>query len=154
MSSKGECNLCIAHMRLAHVLSPVSRRGLVVDRVATLPELRVAGVAVRVALGQPLRALPRLKTGLAVHDIDLLESKRLGLVQEEVDHEAGGQVGAAEYEAEAVADAVGGVWGEETDHEVAEPVSCRCERRLLCSGAEREDLADDYPGERTPGHGE
>lgn len=37
---------------------------------------------------------------------------------------------------------------------LTEPVSCRGERCLLCSGAEREDLANDDPGERTPGHGE
>lgn len=37
---------------------------------------------------------------------------------------------------------------------LTEPVSCCCERRLLCSGAEREDLADDNPGEWTPGHRE
>jgi hypothetical protein len=106
-------SICLlqVHTRLAHIFRPVRRRCLVIDRVAAVPELRVAGVAVRVALGQPLRALPRLKTWLAVHDIDLLERERLGLVQEEVDHEAGGQVGAAEDEAEAVADAVGGVGG-------------------------------------------
>lgn len=106
------------HARLTHILS-LSVRSLVIDGVAAFPELRVASVTVGVALGQPARAFPRLKIRLAVHDVDLLERKRFGLVQEEVDHDAGGQVGAAEDEAEAVADAVGGVGGEETNHEVA-----------------------------------
>jgi hypothetical protein len=104
---------------LTHILSPIRRRDLVVNRVATLPELRVASVAVGVALGQPLLALPRLEIRLAVHDVDLLQRKGLGLVQEEVDHDTSGQVGAAENEPEAVADSIGGIRGEEADHEVA-----------------------------------
>jgi len=63
--------------------------------------------------------VPGLEVLLAVHDVDLLEGQRFGLVQEEVHHDAGEEVRAAEDKAEAVANAVGGVGGEEADHEVA-----------------------------------
>lgn len=84
---------------------------LVLNRLANrappplVPVRWVPCVTVQIALWVPLAALPRPKLLLAVHDINLLKSKRLGLVEEEVHNEPGRGVGAEENEAESVADA-------------------------------------------------
>lgn len=83
------------------------------------PEVRIAGIPVNIPIRHPVLAVPGFEVFLAVHDVHLLEGEGFGFEEEEVDHYAGGEVGAAEDEAEAVADAVGGVGGEEADHEVA-----------------------------------
>lgn len=114
MTSNETTSLESAFVILAHVLD----HGRLVDRVTTLELLRVALVAVDVASRQPVLAAPGLEALVLVHDIDLLESKRLGLVEEEVGHDTGCQVGAEEHETEAIADAIGCVGSEETDHEV------------------------------------
>lgn len=73
-------------------------------RGSTLEGLSIAFVAVNITFRHPLAAVPRLEIFLAVHDVHLLESKRLGIVQEEVNHDTSGQICAEEDKAETIAD--------------------------------------------------
>lgn len=86
--------------------------------MTTLELLRVTLGAVDVTGRHPVLAVAGVDAGVAVHDVDLLEGERLGLVEEEVGHNASGQVGAEEDVTETIADAIGGVGSEETDKEV------------------------------------
>lgn len=54
-----------------------------------------------------------------VHDVDILERKRLGLEEEEVHNACCDKVAAEEDETKCVANTVIGIWCEETDQEVS-----------------------------------
>jgi len=79
--------------------------------------------------------VPRFEVLLAVHDVHLLKGEGLGLVQEEVHHDARGQIGAAKNETKAVADAVSGVWSEEANHKV----TCKEKASVLRSDDDSEE---------------
>ena len=113
----------------------IPRRRLNSTAPSVLKEGRISLITIEIALRTPLAALPRLEIPLAVHDIDLLQGQRLGLIQEEVHDDGGRGVGAEEDEAESVADPRVGEGRQKGNHEVAEPVAGGCQGGLLCAGA-------------------
>ena len=112
-----------------HIISlrSVQKSLLISDRFAnrTPPPLikvrRIPCIPVQIALWAPLATLPWLKLPLAVHYIDLLKSKILSLVEEEIHDDGGSGVGTEEDEAETIADARVGEGRQERNHEVTEP---------------------------------
>lgn len=97
---------------------------------------------------------------LLQHLVDLLEGKTLGLGDEEVGEYEGNAAESAPHEEDvgaetgrvgAVGDEVG---GDDTDDAVPEPVRGSGETDTTRADGEREDLADDDPGARSPGGSE
>lgn len=101
-------------------------------------------------------------TGSALfqHLIDLLQSKTLGLGNEEEGEEEGDDAETAPHEEDLGAQLgrvrlVGNeVRSDDTDDAVPEPVGGGGETDTTGTDGEREDLANDDPGARTPGNGE
>lgn len=136
------------------------RRGVLAVRIMINASLVSNALAVLPGLLRlPLRRLGSNRH-LLVELVDLLESKTLGLVDEEVD-EGNAQEAAAEPDEEdlglevgvalAVVDEVGGRVG---NGPVEEPVGGGAHGEGLGTGLEGEDLAGDDPGKGTPGSGE
>merc|ERR1712098_369254 len=123
-------------------------------RAATLKVGRITLATANVALRQPLGAVPGLKALFGVHLVDILEGQGLSLEQEEIRQERGSSVTAEEDVTESVADTIVGVWGQETNQEVTEPVRSSGNRGLLGPSAQLESFTDDRPGERAPSHSE
>jgi len=65
----------------------------------------------------PLVTVPRLKTLLTVHEIDILQSELSRFEEEEPDEKGGGYVGCNEDEAEGIVDGIGCDRREESNHD-------------------------------------
>lgn len=88
-----------------------------------LPILPIPRIPINIPLRHPILALPSFQAAVRVHGVNVLETERFGLEEEEVDHDGGEGVAAEEDEAEGVADAVVGEGREEGYEEVAQPVA-------------------------------
>ena len=97
------------------------------------------------------------RRALLHHLVDLLERQALGLRDEEVSEEHTSSASRAPDEenlgTQVALILVNHVGGDVTDDEVPEPVGGGGKSDALGTDGEREDLADDDPGGRTPGGG-
>ena len=105
---------------LLHGLSSRGGRGRIARRRAdahVAEDSLVALLAGNVARRHPLAGGPGLEVVLAVHEVDVLERQAAGLVEEEPDEDAGGQIAGGKDVSKVVGDALVGEGAEETNED-------------------------------------